>query len=439
MLRKLPGKEERMDFILCRSTLGDDLQILRVDRDVLVGLDQHAALDLLDLVLPVLGGRTDRHSGPEDADVLFGLHNLHGTLVVIGANHGFDEMLGDLLGRSYCAVPVEAYDASKSRKRIHIVGGDESLIDGIGGCESAGVRMLHHHRSGPLEVHADVHGLVQVQDVVVGELLPMELLRLGDRGSGREWILVERGLLIRILPVSEILDLLRRYREGVGEALPEPVEHLGRDHSIVVRCEDEGVRHELLVHLERQLAAQLQPVYDLVVLRGLGDHCDIFVVLGAGPYHAGAAYVDVLDDIFEGDALFQNGLLERIEVDDHHVDGLDALLGDGIHMLLDVPAGQDARVDLRMKRLDATLEHLRESSNLGDLYDRDAGVFQDLVRPPGGDYLHSHGGKRLGEIDDPRLVGNADDCSVDLGQCIPSLECSTHRGRCEGHTCVCGL
>ena len=133
-----------------------------------------------------------------------------------------------------------------------------------------------------------------------------------------------------------------------------------------------------------------------------------------------ASDVDVLHDLLEGHALFQNGLLERIEVDDDHVDGLDALLGDGVHMLLDVPAGEDARMDLRMEGFDASLQHLRETRDLGDLDYRDPRLFQHLVGPTGGDDLHAHGRERLGEIGYAGLVRDADNCSVDLGQCIPS-------------------
>ncbi len=328
-------------------------------------------------------------------------------------------MLGDLRGGGHGAVPVEADDAAERGQRIDVVRGQERLVDVVGGCQPAGVGVLHDDRGGPLEVHADVHGLVQVQDVVVGQLLPVELLGLGHGGAGCEGILVERGLLVGVLAVPEVLDLLGRYGERVREAVPEPLEHLRGDHVVVVGGEDERLGHQLLVGLLRECAGSLQLLDDAVVLTGFGDHGHVLVVLGRRPDHARTADVDVLDDLVEGHTLFQNGLFERIQVDDHHVDGFDPLLRDGVHVLLDVPAGQDARVDLRMEGLDAPLEHLRESRDVGDLHDRDARFFENLVSAAGGDDLHAHGGQRPGEIDYAGFVRHADDCPFDLGHVYP--------------------
>ena len=59
------------------------------------------------------------------------------------------------------------------------------------------------------------------------------------------------------------------------------------------------------------------------VVGGGGDDGDVGEVFGGGADHGGAADVDVFDDLVEGDVGFGGGLLEGVEVDDDHVDGLD--------------------------------------------------------------------------------------------------------------------
>ena len=341
----------------------------------------------------------------------------------------FSSRSGDLLGGGHVAVPVEADDASEGGEGVDVVRCGESLVDVVGRGETAGVGVLHDHRSGLLEVHADVQGLVQVQDVVVGQLLPvLQELRLGDGGTGRERVLVERGGLVGVLTVPEVLHLLEGYRERLGESLAELPVHPGSDHVVVVGGDDERLRHELAQEpLTDGPAVGLHVGDDLGVLVGVGDDGHGLVVLGRSADHAGAAYVDVLDDLVEGNAVLQDRLLERIEVDDDHVDGLDAHRGDRIHMLLEVPAGQDPRVDLRVEGLDAPVEHLREPGDIGYLDDRHAVLFQNLVGPAGGDDLHAHGGQLLSEFYDAGLVRDADDCSADFRQWYtPSSEARIH-------------
>ena len=69
------------------------------------------------------------------------------------------------------------------------------------------------------------------------------------------------------------------------------------------------------------------------VIGDASDDGDVFEVLGRGADHRRAADVDVLDEVAEGDAGLRGGLLKGVEVDDHHIDGLDAVRGDGSFVL----------------------------------------------------------------------------------------------------------
>ena len=64
------------------------------------------------------------------------------------------------------------------------------------------------------------------------------------------------------------------------------------------------------------------------------------------------------------------GLLECVEIDDHHVDGGDAVSGDGGFMFLVAANVEQAAVDLGVQRFDAAVKHLRKACQLGDVLDR---------------------------------------------------------------------
>ena len=252
--------------------------------------------------------------------------------------------------------------------------------------------MLHDDSCGLLEVHTDVQGLVQIEDVVVGQFLTPEAFRLGHCGSGCEGVLVECGRLVGVLSVPEVLYLLQWDREGVRESGDESLLHLRGDHRVVLRCHIECLCHEPLVEVGAEVACVgIHLLDDLRVLLGLGDHCDGLVVLCGRTDHAGAADVDVLDNVLEGYTLLEHRLLEWIQVDDDHVDGVDVLALDGRHVVGDVPACEDTRMDLGVERLDASVQHLGESRDVRYLDNLDVILFQKLVRAACGDQLHACG------------------------------------------------
>ena len=94
-------------------------------------------------------------------------------------------------------------------------------------------------------------------------------------------------------------------------------------------------------------------------------------------------------DVFELHARLGGGLLEGVEIDHDHVDGLDAVLADGGAMLLLAADVQDAAVHLGMKRLHPAVEHLGEAGEIGDIFHRDAGIAQQLGGAAGGDQFDS--------------------------------------------------
>src|SRR5579863_8219199 len=95
-------------------------------------------------------------------------------------------------------------------------------------------------------------------------------------------------------------------------------------------------------------------------------------ILGGGPNHRRPADINVLDQFLECDSRLGGGLFEGVEVDHHHVDGGNVVLGDGGDVLGVFPAMQDASVHFGMQRLDPPVEHFGEAGKFSNVFDRDA-------------------------------------------------------------------
>ena len=110
-----------------------------------------------------------------------------------------------------------------------------------------------------------------------------------------------------------------------------------------------------------------------------------------------------------------SSLAESVEIHHHHVDGCDAVLGYSGNVLRILAAMQDSAVDLGMQGLDSAVEHLGESGELGDVFDRHSGVAQQLGGTACGDQLDAEGGKFPSEIDHSSFVGYAENGAVNFG------------------------
>ena len=115
----------------------------------------------------------------------------------------------------------------------------------------------------------------------------------------------------------------------------------------------------------------------------------------------------------KADAGLVRGLLEGVEVDDDHVDGLDGVLGDGGDVLGVVADVEDAAVDLGVEGLDAAVEHLGEAGEVADVADREAGVAEGFGGAAGGDEFDAVGGEGAGEVDEAGFVGDGEEGAAD--------------------------
>ena len=177
------------------------------------------------------------------------------------------------------------------------------------------------------------------------------------------------------------------------------------------------------IDLRRQLAPQghggfarrLHERGDLLVVLRVHDDGDVVVVLGRAAQHRGAADVDVLDGIVEGDVRLRDRGLERVEIHHHEVNRRNGVLPHGRLVLGVAPDIEEAAVNFRVQRLDAAVEHLGEAGVLRNVLHREAGVAQGFGGASGRDEFHAGSGEGLGKGKKPGLVGNGEKRALDFG------------------------
>ena len=222
------------------------------------------------------------------------------------------------------------------------------------GADAAGVGVLEDGDGGLGEFLDELGGGGDIEDVVEGEFLAVELLEVLVE------IAVEGGLLVGVFAVAEAGGDGEGDGEGAGGFL-FAVEEIG-DGAVVVGGGDEDLDAEALAELEGGGAVVGADVFeDVGVVGGIDDDGDGAVIFRGAAEHGGAADVDVLDGFLEGDVGLGDGLLEGVEVHDHEVDGQDAVFL-GLFLVGFVAAEEEeAAVDFRVEGLDAAIQDFRGS------------------------------------------------------------------------------
>jgi hypothetical protein len=152
------------------------------------------------------------------------------------------------------------------------------------------------------------------------------------------------------------------------------------------------------------LAVLLKLLEHAAVVAGRNHHGHVSIIFGRGTQHGRAADVDVLDCVLEGAPLSGHGLLKGIEVHDHQVDGLDAVLFHLLHMFRIAAPAEDPAMHLGVQGLDPAVEHLGESREFRHILDLDPGIAKHLCRSARGQDLNAEFLDPLGEVENAFLV-----------------------------------
>ncbi len=265
--------------------------------------------------------------------------------------------------------------------------------------------MLEGHAERLLEVTQDVQGRIGILDVVVGEFLALDLLREGQGEGSRFEGGIEVRALVRVLAVAERLldvvlqeELLRQ--TGLGT-------HVGGDAGVVLGRMGIGLGGEFQAGFRAGAAVLAEFGQDGVIVGRIAHDGDVAPVLGSAADHGRAADVDVLDGIFQGDAFLGDGLLERIQVHAYQVDGLDTVLLQGVHVGLQVTAGQDTAVHFRMQGLHPAVQDLRETGDFADADGLHTFLLEKFLGSPGGDDFPTEVHEAPDKVHEPALVADA--------------------------------
>ena len=123
------------------------------------------------------------------------------------------------------------------------------------------------------------------------------------------------------------------------------------------------------------------------------------------------ADVDHLDDFRVLEPEPAGDALERIEVDADELERLDAVLGERSHVARHLAPGEDPRVDARVQRLDAPVEHLREAGEVLHALDAEARILQLGGGTSARDEPEAQLGEPARERHEPGLVVNGEERS----------------------------
>ena len=250
---------------------------------------------------------------------------------------------------------------------------------------------------------------VDVHDVVVGKRCPGELGAAADGAGARPRLNVERRLLMGVLAITHGAPFAVGEREARWErrvawrrAALRALEP-GGDGRVVLGGVGERLGAEMETHGGGG-AAGAQGVDHLAIVCRVRHHRHPRVVLRRAAQERRAADVDVRQGLLPGDAGGRD-VREGVEVHHHEVDGRDAMLTQraGVHV---VPR-QDAAMHLRVQRLHAAIQDLREAHVVRQLGGLDAGLGK---RRPGASRREQRDaelGQRAGEGDDAGFVPDA--------------------------------
>ena len=150
----------------------------------------------------------------------------------------------------------------------------------------------------------------------------------------------------------------------------------------------------------------------IIVRRGHNRH--VAKILGRGAHHRRPADIDILDDLVKMYSWFSGGLFKGVKVHHHHVDRLNPMLARRRHVCCIVPDMQDAPVDFRVKGLHPPIHHLRKAGKLGDVFHRNTCIAQQLGRASSRDQLDFQAGQFGGKLNNPSLIGNAQNSALNL-------------------------
>ena len=213
---------------------------------------------------------------------------------------------------------------------------------------SASVVVLEdgERRIGILEFLHQLHGGVDVQQVVVREGLAVKWLEQGIE------VAKELGLLVRVFTVAQALCFrhtqVQRLHLSLVDVMPAQVRV---NHGVVVRTHPEPSGGQGLSLVKRCHSIVAKDVEQRAVIRHGRNDDHVLKVLRRPADQGDSTDVDFLDDVCLGSAACHGGL-KRVQVHHHEVDGGQGIFLHLEHVAIVFPPSEDAAKHLGMEGFD---------------------------------------------------------------------------------------
>ena len=402
----LPGKQQLVHLLIARLNFGDDFQITLADHAVVFFLNQQAAVNAF--VVQSNGAFGAPLAAFQQAYVFLGGNGFGGFGGDAWCNDDFGELLVDNQLRGVgIQLAVEGDDTAKGGFRI---GCKSQLVSGLDVSRyrnATGVGVLNDDASGLVKQFDGFQCSVGIGNVVEGQLFALQLLGGRDRGFSSVGFYVEGGFLMRVFAVAHVLSLNVLNVISVGEVALVVAGVAGAkvvgDHAIVLGGMFERLHHQIVTGVVAGGAAVgLHFGDDGVVARSVNHNGHVFVVFRGGAHHGRTADVDVFDSGGQITVRIGNGCFERIQVNNNHVDGFDAVLGH--YRIVGTATTQDATVYFGVQGLNAAVHHFREASVVGYFHGVDAVFGEQAEGAACGEDFNALCAQRLGKFNDTGFV-----------------------------------
>ena len=184
--------------------------------------------------------------GPQDPE---------GGLAVGGRDDRLVRVRGDLAGGRAVQLAVDADDAAEGRHRIGLEGVairlDELVVRG----QADRVGVLDDGDRRRRVVAGDPVRRVEVHQVVEAGQVARDPGRVGERAAAMGRLAVERGPLVRVLAVAQVVHLLEDDRQAAREGVAGDLVEVGGDLGVIGGDGAERLGRELRPRLRADLAA----------------------------------------------------------------------------------------------------------------------------------------------------------------------------------------
>ena len=217
---------------------------------------------------------------------------------------------------------------------------------------------------------------------------------------------------MRVLTVTHLSYLIKRNCVLLRQSLIFGYgKEVVSDQSIVSSCVLEYLLSELETCLVSCIACSSHLGKDLLVIFRICDYGYVLVVLSSCTKHGRTTDIDVLDALFKSNARLLDSRLERIEVNNDHVDQTDAELFYSLHVLRVTAHSEDTTVEERVQCLNTSVEALRETCDFGNFLTRDALLLEKLCSTACREDLYVQFYEFSGKIGNACFVGYTDNRS----------------------------